>query len=82
TSVVSDENKLREMAKEELKKLKYDGFDGDIKTFLIPYAEPAMAADIMDSEHLNRSGKYFIKKVVTTFGRSGARRTVTIGNRL
>ncbi|UDQ54989.1 hypothetical protein LJF28_04805 [Chryseobacterium indologenes] len=37
TSVVSDEKKLEEMAKAEIKKLKYDGFEGDVTSFLIPY---------------------------------------------
>jgi len=82
TSVVSSESKLRDMAKEELKNLKYDGFDGDVTSFLIPYAEPAMEAKIIDSDKPNRNGNYFIKKVTTTFGMGGARRKVTIGNKL
>ena len=82
TSVISDEKKLEEMAQAELKKLKYDGFEGSVKSFLIPYAEHGMAAVIQDSEHPAREGKYFIKKVVTTYGSSGARRDVTISNKL
>ena len=72
TSVISDEKKLEEMAQAELKKLKYDGFEGSVKSFLIPYAEHGIAAVIQDSEHPAREGKYFIKKVVTTYGSSGA----------
>jgi hypothetical protein len=75
-------NKLEEMAKVELDKLKYDGFDGDVKTFLIPFATRGMKAKILDSEHPKKEGNYFIKKVVTTFGMSGARRTVSIGAKL
>ncbi|ROI09797.1 late control protein [Chryseobacterium sp. H3056] len=82
TSVISDEKKLKEMATAELKKLKYAGFEGSVKSFLLPFASRGMAADIIDKEHPNRNGKYFIKKVVTSFGTSGARRTVTIGNKL
>jgi len=82
TSVVSDMNKLKEMANFELEKLKYDGFDGDVKSFLIPYATRGMKAKLIDNIHTNREGNYFINKVVTSFGRSGARRTVTIKNRL
>jgi hypothetical protein len=41
-----------------------------------------MKAKFIDSEHPNREGNYFIKKVVTSFGTGGARRKVTIGNRL
>lgn len=82
TSVVSDMNKLSELAKAELEKLKYDGFDGDVTGFLIPFATRGMMAKFIDSEHPNREGNYFIKKVVTTFGTGGARRKVTIGKRL
>lgn len=82
TSIVSDGKKLKEVAETELKNLKYDGFEGSIKSFLIPYATRGMAAVIKDKEHPNREGKYFIKKVVTSFGTSGARRTVHISNKL
>ena len=82
TSVISDLSKLEEMAKAELEKLKYDGFEGDVTSFLIPYATRGMKAKLLDNEHPNREGNYFIKKVVTTFGTGGARRKITIGNKL
>lgn len=82
TSVVSDKMQLEAMAKAELQKLKYDGFDGDIVSFLIPYATRGMKAKLIDEEHPNREGNYFIKKVVTTFDTGGARRKVTLGNKL
>lgn len=82
TSVVSDEKKMREAAENELKKLKYDGFEGSVKSFLIPYATRGMSAIIRDDEHKNREGKYFIKKVSTNFSTSGARRDISISNKL
>jgi hypothetical protein len=82
TSVVSDLKKLEEMAKAEIEKLKYDGFEGNITSFLIPFATRGMKAKLLDSEHPNREGNYFIKKVVTTLGTVGARRKVSIGNKI
>lgn len=82
TSVISDTKKLEEMAKAEMIKFKYDGFEGDITGFLIPYVTRGMKAKFLDDEHSNRNGNYFVKKVVTTFGTGGARRKATIGNRL
>jgi hypothetical protein len=82
TSVISDVKQLEKMALSEIEKLKYDGFDGDVTSFLIPYATRGMKAKIIDKEHPNREGNYFIKKVVTTFGTGGARRKVSIGNKL
>ena len=49
TSVISDLNKLEEMAKAELEKLKYDGFEGDVTSFLIPYATRGMKAKLLDN---------------------------------
>jgi hypothetical protein len=82
TSVISNVKQLEKMALSEIEKLKYDGFDGDVSSFLIPYATRGMKAKIIDKEHPNREGNYFIKKVVTTFGSSGARRKISIGNKL
>lgn len=81
-TAVYDEKVLQSMADKVLKEAKYDGFEGDVTSFLIPYATRGMAAELIDKEHKNREGNYFIKQVVTTYGTSGARRKVTIGNRL
>ena len=82
TSVISSEEKLKELATAEVDRLKYDGFDGDVTSFLIPFATRGMTAKVIDNEHTNRAGNYFIKKVVTTFGMGGARRTVSLGTRI
>jgi len=79
---VNNEKLLRELAEAALKSAKYDGFEGSVKSFLIPFATRGMAAVIKDKEHKNREGKYFIKKVVTSFGTDGARREATISNKL
>jgi len=79
---VNNEKVLTELAEAALKSAKYDGFEGSVKSFLIPFATRPMAAVIKDKEHKNREGKYFIKKVVTSFGTDGARRDVTISNKL
>ncbi|MDO5608252.1 MAG: late control protein [Capnocytophaga sp.] len=82
TSVVSDENKLKEMALAEIEKLKYDGFDGSLTAFLVPYANRGMKARLIDNELKEIDEEYFIKKVEITFGTSGARRKIEIGGRL
>lgn len=82
TSVVSDETTLNEMANAEIKKLKYDGYDGTIKSFLLPFATRGMKAKLIDAEYPEHNGDYFIKKTKVSFGTGGARRTVTMGARL
>lgn len=82
TSVVSDEKKLREMARAEIEKLKYNGFDGSITGFLVPFVTRGMQARVVDNELKEIDEKYFVQKVETTFGTSGARRKVELGARL
>jgi len=82
TSIISDEAKLKEMAEAELKKLKYEGFSGDIKSFLIPYATRGMTAKLINKIKPKQEGKYYINKVVTTFSDQGARRQTYITNKL
>jgi hypothetical protein len=80
---VSDKAQLKKLAEEELTKLKYTGYQGSIETFLYPYAEPLMTAEITDPKYAeSRSGKYIIDSVKTEFGAFGARRTVELGVKL
>lgn len=79
---VADEKVMQSMADKVLKEAKYDGFEGDITTFLIPYITRGMAMELIDADHKNREGNYFTKTVVTTFGMSGARRKAIPGNKL
>lgn len=73
---------LTRQAEEKLKVMKYSGFEGDITTFGVPYAEPGMIAKIIDKRYDNIcEGKYFIDSVNTTFDMNGFRRNVKIGRR-
>ncbi|GAB5524886.1 MAG: hypothetical protein Roseis2KO_27580 [Roseivirga sp.] len=77
---ITDEKRLTEMARAKLDELKYDGFEGDISTFLIPYAEPGMTGVITDPDQPEqKDGAYVIDSVTTTFGVKGARRKVELG---
>lgn len=79
---VEDMAELRTLAEIELKRISYDGYDGEIETFLQPFVEPCMIADVLDPQYSERSGKYYVTGVKTTFGVSGARRTVEIGEKI
>lgn len=76
---VESQSELKTLAEAELKKYSKDGYDGTIETFLQPYAEPCMVADLADPVYEERNGRYHITAVETTFGMSGARRKVSIG---
>ena len=79
---ISDKATLEKVAKEELKKLSYDGYKGAIKGWLIPVCEIGYSAKLVDQEYPERSGTYFVNSVKTEFSSSGGRRTVTLGLKL
>jgi hypothetical protein len=70
---------LEKLAQQEIDKLKFDGYDGKITTFLQPYAEPGYIADLSDSIYADRSGEYYIESTEVNFNTGGARRIVEIG---
>lgn len=76
---VSDEKKLIALAKNDLTKYKFEGFEGSFTTFLYPYAEPLMITDLIDPIYQSRAGSYVIDSVITEFGVRGARRTIEAG---
>ncbi|NJM13965.1 MAG: hypothetical protein HC896_00020 [Bacteroidales bacterium] len=77
----SDKKTLEEQALQKLKEFNYDGYEGSLKTFLIPLAKPAMSALITDPV-FGREGRYFIEAVKTEWGTGGARRDVSISIKL
>lgn len=76
---VEDINELASLAQAELLRHSYDGYEGVFETFLVPWAQPAMYAAIVDKRYSELDGEYYIESVETTFGRSGGRRKITIG---
>jgi hypothetical protein len=79
---VTDKAQLRKLAQEELQKMKFTGYEGDITTFLYPYAEPLMIAELNDPQYGDvRAGAYIIDSVKTVFG-YGVTRTVELGVKL
>jgi len=76
---VKDAVELKTLADIELKKHSYDGYRGRIETFLLPYVQPCMVAEIDDPVYNERSGSYMVESVETRFGQNGGRRMVEIG---
>ena len=70
---------LEKLAKEEMQKYKHTGYQGSLKSFLIPIAKVGMIANIHDAVYPERSGRYKIKRVVTSFGSGGGKRNVELG---
>jgi hypothetical protein len=76
---VTDTKLLQRFADEELKRLKFDGYEGGITTFGRPFALHSYVANYRDPRFPERAGKYFIDEVVIRFGQDGYRREITFG---
>lgn len=79
---ISNEKELEKLATEEMQKYKYDGYDGKITSFGIPFAQIGDLAYIIDENYPQREGTYYIESVKTTFGQSGFRRELELGIKL
>ncbi|MCH5243412.1 MAG: hypothetical protein J1F29_00740 [Lentimicrobiaceae bacterium] len=53
--------------------------ESELTSFLVPYIEPCMIAEITDDAYSERNGKFFVEAVKTTFGCYGARRRISLG---
>ena len=76
---VTDKAQLQTLAEQELQRYSFDGYRGKIETFLVPFAEPCMIAELEDPLYNQRSGNYCIESTEVLFGTGGARRKVELG---
>ena len=76
---VSGKKELERIAREEMEKYKYSGYEGKITTFIQPYAIPGMVAVLEDKRYNERKGNYYIIGTKVSFGMGGARRMVELG---
>jgi len=82
THGITDEAALKQMADAKLKQLSFDGYEGKITAFGIPYCEPGYGVLLTDDKYQERSGHYIIESTEVSYGMSGFRRTVGIGSKL
>ncbi|MBD2769699.1 hypothetical protein IC235_17555 [Hymenobacter sp. BT664] len=76
-----DKTVLKLLAEAELAKFKYDGYRGDFTGFGVPRIIHSGVADLLDTKHPQRSGRYLVDAVGISFGPEGYRRKVTLGKR-
>lgn len=79
---ISNTADLKKIGEAELSDLKYTGYEGTITSFLAPFCTRGYKATIEDKNYPDRTGSYFVPKVTTTFGTSGARRKIELGTKL
>ncbi|GAA4354172.1 hypothetical protein GCM10023185_15580 [Hymenobacter saemangeumensis] len=72
---------LKGMALQRLSSFKYDGYRGSFTGFGVPYVIHSGVAELYDDLHPQRSGRYLVDTVKTSFGPEGFRRTIELGKR-
>lgn len=81
TNVMSDAE-LKKRGEAEISYLSYDGYEGSISTWLVPFVEPTWSAKIIDKDYEYKTGTYYVTAVTTTFSEAGAVRKVELGRKL
>jgi len=81
---IKSESALKEIARAELKKYKFEGYRGDFKAFGLPFVEHSQTAQLEDGNYPNRPvGQYFVAGVDTDFSYdNGFKRTIKPGIKL
>lgn len=74
THFITDEETLKKIADKMVADQKYNGYEGKITTFGIPFFQHGWKSDLIDPRFPDRSGKYLIDSLEVTYGRTGYRR--------
>ena len=78
----SDDASMKSRGESEYKRLTFDGYDGSITTWLVPFIIPGDCADLHDEDYDYKDGRYYVRAVKTEFSSSGAIRNIELGFRL
>lgn len=78
----SDEASMKLRGEAELKRRSFDGYEGNITTWLIPECVPGDTAELKDRDYPEKDGRYFVKSVATEFSSSGGKRRIELGFKL
>ncbi len=79
---VSRKETLTQLAKEAHTQKVYEGFEGSIVGWLVPYCDAGYEATIRDHEYEYKNGTYYVTEVVVEFSESGGKRTVKLGKKI
>ena len=76
------EASMKKRAEIEFNLRLFDGYEGSITSWLIPYVEPAYSAKIVDEDYEYKDGIYYVNSVTTAFDANGGSRKVEMGKKL
>lgn len=74
---------MKLLADNEYTRNLYDGYEGSVTTWLIPFADKGFSAKIRDEDYEYKDGLYYVTAVTTTLsGSGGGVRKVQLGKKL
>jgi hypothetical protein len=79
---VTDEAILRKRGEEEMKHLLYDGFDGNITGWAIPFVQAGYSVEMRNHETPTQTGTYHCTAMELDGSKAGLVRKVTLGRKL
>lgn len=79
---VSDKASLDKLAKEAYAQRVYDGYEGQIQSWLVPFCDAGYSVRIRDADYEYKTGSYYCPEVRTQVSASGGVRTVKLAKRL
>lgn len=78
----ADQSAANSLAKNEYNLWCYDGYEGDLTGWLIPYCSPTDKVEIKDATKQYKNGVYYVVATEVRFDSSGGRRIVGIGRKV
>ena len=78
----SDDESLQRAAENEYNLWCYDGYEGGLTAWLVPYCKPSDIAEVRDREYEYKNGSYYVVATDTEFSSSGGRRKVILGRKM
>ena len=75
-------SELEERAEAKLEAIRFNGYEGSMTTFGLPYVEHGWRANLRDPKFPEFDGAYLIDEVATKFGSNGFFRTLKLGPRV
>lgn len=79
---ITDARALKQLAAADVAKQSYDGYEGKIKAFGVPFCNAGFRCFLQDEKYPERGGTYIVQTTETVYCMSGFRRTVGIGAKL
>lgn len=77
---IATKAELEKLAKVDMERFKFDGYEGGVKSFGIPICQHGDKVRLTSSDHPERNGTYLAESVTITFGPEGFERDIKLAN--